>query len=60
MDFRYIGGNKDRVMYVSIAAEDEIEYYIVARRGRGIEGPEGSKKGDNLETIRVERAKKGF
>jgi hypothetical protein len=60
MGFRYIGESKDRVLYVSIAVEDEIEYCIVALRGGGIEGPGGNKKGDNLETIRVERMKKGF
>jgi hypothetical protein len=60
MGFRYIEESKDRVLYISIAVEDEIEYCIRALRGRGTEGPRGNKKGGNLETIRVERMKKGF
>jgi hypothetical protein len=60
MGFRYIGERKDRVLYVSIAVEDEIEYCIVGVRGRGTEDPGVNKKGENLETIRVERMKKGF
>jgi hypothetical protein len=57
MGFRYIGESKDRVLYVSIAVEGEIEYCTVALRGGGTDGPEGNKKG--LETIRVE-GMKGF
>jgi hypothetical protein len=59
MGFRYIGESKDSVLYVSIAVE-EIEYSTVALRGGGTEGPGGNKKGDNLETVRVERMKKSF
>jgi hypothetical protein len=60
MGFKYTGESEDRVLYVSIAVEDEIEYCIVALRDGGTEGPGGDKKGDNLETIRVERMKKSF
>jgi hypothetical protein len=60
MGFRYIGESKDRVLYISIAVEDEIEYCIGALRDGGTEGPGDNTKGDNLETIRVERMKKGF
>jgi hypothetical protein len=58
--FRYIGESKDRVWYILIVVEDEIEYCIEALRGGGTEGPGGNKKGDNLETIGVEKIKKGF
>jgi hypothetical protein len=60
MGFRFITESKNRDPYVSIAVEDEIEYCIVALKRGGTEGPGGNKKGDNLETIRVDRMKKGF
>jgi hypothetical protein len=44
MGFRFIGESKAKVLYVSIAVEDEIEYCIVALRGGCTEGPRGTKK----------------
>jgi hypothetical protein len=59
MGFRFIAESKVRVLYVSIAVVDKIEYCVIAQRGRGTEGLRGI-KGNNLETIRVDTMKQGF
>jgi hypothetical protein len=51
MGFRYIGESKDRVLYVSIAVEDEIEYCIVALRGGSTEGPGVTNKATTLRQL---------